>query len=73
MYHRQEQAVSLLIARLRSSRVETKCRLLFHYRNHASLNVITRRNLRLAYALVSSVSGPARQSCLVCHGSLPAH
>ena len=77
VYHRQEQTVSLLIAPASTAVVaggdEVKDgRLLFHYRNHAGFNVITWNNHGLAYALVSSVAGPARQSCLVCHGSLPS-
>jgi anti-sigma factor RsiW len=77
MYHRQDQTVSLLIAPANAAVVAggdevQDGRLLFHYRNHAGFNVITWNNHGLAYALVSSVSGPARQSCLVCHGSLPA-
>lgn len=78
MYRRQDQAVSLLIAPASAAVVAggdevQDGRLLFHYRHLAGLNVITWSNHGLAYALVSSVSGPARQSCLVCHGSLPAH
>jgi len=78
MYHRQDQIVSLLIAPAKTAVVAggdevQDGRLLFHYRNQAGFNVITWNNHGLAYALVSSVSGPARQSCLVCHGSLPAH
>lgn len=78
MYHRQDQAVSLLIAPANAAVIAggdevQDGKLLFHYRDHAGFNVITWSNHGLAYALVSSVSGPARQSCLVCHGSLPAH
>jgi len=76
-YHRPDQTVSLLIAPANTAVVSggeevQDGRLLFHYRNHAGFNVITWNNHGLAYALVSSVSGQARQSCLVCHGSLPA-
>ena len=78
VYHRQDQTVSLLIAPANAAVIAggeevQDGHLLFHYRNHAGFNVITWNNHGLAYALVSSVSGPARQSCLVCHGSLPAH
>ena len=78
MYYRRDQIVSLLIAPANTAVVAggdevRDGRLLFHYRSHASFNVITWNNHGLAYALVSSVSGPARQSCLVCHKSLPAH
>jgi anti-sigma factor RsiW len=75
-YRRQEQSVSLLVAADSTAVVAggdevRDGRLLFHYRNETGFNVITWNNHGLAYALVSSVSGPARQSCLVCHGSLP--
>jgi anti-sigma factor RsiW len=78
VYHGQNQAVSLLIAPENAAVVSggdevQDGRLLFHYRHRDGFNVITWKNHGLAYALVSSVSGPARQSCLVCHGSLPAH
>jgi anti-sigma factor RsiW len=78
LYHRQNQVVSLLIAPANTAVVAggeevQDGQILFHYRNQAGFNVITWTNHGLAYALVSSVSGPARQSCLVCHRSLPAH
>ena len=78
VYHRKEQTASLLIAPASTAVVAggdevQDGQLLFHYRNHAGFNVITWSNHGLAYALVSSVSRPARQSCLVCHGSLPVH
>jgi hypothetical protein len=44
--------------------------LTFHYRNDAGFRVITWANHGLSYALVSSVSGPARASCLVCHQNM---
>jgi len=77
-YRRLNQTVSLLIAPESAATVSggdevQDGRLLFHYRRVAGFNVITWKNHGLAYALVSSVSGPARQSCLVCHGSLPNH
>jgi hypothetical protein len=42
----------------------------FHYLNEGNLKVITWTNHGLTYALVSSFSGAAKQSCLVCHQSL---
>lgn len=45
-------------------------KLTFHYYNESSFRVITWTNHGLSYALVSSVSGPARASCLVCHQSM---
>jgi anti-sigma factor RsiW len=44
--------------------------LTFHYYNHAGVRVITWANHGLSYALVSSVSGPAGASCLVCHQNM---
>ena len=44
--------------------------LTFHYHNESGFRVITWTNHGLSYALVSSVSGPARASCLVCHQNM---
>jgi hypothetical protein len=44
--------------------------LTFHYYNHSGFKVITWANHGLSYALVSSVSGPAGASCLVCHQNM---
>jgi anti-sigma factor (TIGR02949 family) len=44
--------------------------LTFHYHNESGFRVITWTNHGLAYALVSSVSGPAGASCLVCHQNM---
>jgi anti-sigma factor RsiW len=41
--------------------------LTFHYRTDDGFKVITWSTHGLSYALVSSVSGSARESCLVCH------
>ncbi|HXZ80198.1 MAG TPA: hypothetical protein VEG30_09730 [Terriglobales bacterium] len=45
-------------------------KLIFHYHNAEGFRVITWTNHGLSYALVSSVSGPARSSCLVCHQNM---
>jgi hypothetical protein len=45
-------------------------KLTFHYYNDSGLRVITWANHGLSYALVSSVSGSARASCLVCHQNM---
>jgi|HubBroStandDraft_6_1064221.scaffolds.fasta_scaffold320484_1 anti-sigma factor RsiW len=45
-------------------------KLTFHYRNDSGFRVITWSNHGLSYALVSSVAGPARASCLVCHQNI---
>jgi anti-sigma factor RsiW len=44
--------------------------LTFHYYDNSGLRVITWSNHGLSYALVSSVSGPAGKSCLVCHQNM---
>jgi hypothetical protein len=41
--------------------------LIFHYLGEGQFKVITWSNHSLSYALVSSISGSARQSCMVCH------
>jgi hypothetical protein len=41
--------------------------LTFHRQSRGSFNVITWTNRGLTYALVSSLSGSAQHSCLVCH------
>lgn len=45
-------------------------KLIFHYHNNSGFRVITWANHGLSYALVSSVSGSARGSCLVCHQNM---
>jgi hypothetical protein len=45
-------------------------KLTFHYHNDSGFRVITWANHGISYALVSSVSGPARASCLVCHQNM---
>lgn len=45
-------------------------RLTFHYHNDSGFRVITWANHGISYALVSSVAGPARSSCLVCHQNM---
>ena len=45
-------------------------KLIFHYHNRSGFRVITWANHGLSYALVSSVSGPAQASCLVCHQNM---
>jgi hypothetical protein len=44
--------------------------ILFHYSKEENLNVVTWSNHGLTYALVSSLPGSGRQSCLVCHQNL---
>jgi hypothetical protein len=74
-YERQNDKISLLLDSSKSAPVaggdEVRFgKLTFHYRDVAGFRVITWSNHGLSYALVSSVSGPARASCLVCHQNM---
>jgi hypothetical protein len=71
-YERPDEKISLLVASSESAPVtggdEVRFgSLTFHYRTDSGFKVITWANHGLSYALVSSVSGSPRQSCLVCH------
>jgi mycothiol system anti-sigma-R factor len=44
--------------------------LIFHYHTDSGFRVITWNNHGLSYALVSSVSAPAHESCMVCHQNM---
>lgn len=77
-YRMQAQLVSLLVAPRHAATIAggdevRDGALLFHYRHDSGFNVITWENHGLSYALVSSVSGSAQQSCLVCHGPSSIH
>jgi mycothiol system anti-sigma-R factor len=75
MYETRSEKISLLVD---SSKVAIVAggdevrldKLIFHYRNESGFRVITWANHGLSYALVSSVSGLARESCLVCHQNM---
>ena len=74
-YERQNDKISLLVDSSDAAPVaggdEVRFgELTFHYHNESSFRVITWSNHGLSYALVSSVSGPARASCLVCHQNM---
>jgi len=74
-YETQKDKISLLVDSSRSAVVaggdEVRSgKLTFHYFNNSGFRVITWTNHGLAYALVSSVSGPAGASCLVCHQNM---
>jgi hypothetical protein len=76
MYETQREKISLLVASTRSAEIaggdEVRSgTLLFHYLTQEEFKVITWSNHGLAYALVSSVSASARESCLVCHQNMP--
>jgi mycothiol system anti-sigma-R factor len=71
-YQTQQQNISLLVASSKSAVVAggeevPSGGIVFHYRKQDNFNVITWSNHGLAYALVSSLPGVGRQSCLVCH------
>jgi anti-sigma factor (TIGR02949 family) len=75
MYETQNEKISLLVVSSDSAVVaggeEVQFgKLTFHDHTDSRFRVITWSNHSLSYALVSSVSGPARASCLVCHESM---
>jgi len=77
-YEAPKEKITLLVASSRSALVSggdevAFGRLMFHFRTEAGFRVITWSNHGLSYALVSSVSGPARSSCLVCHQNMADH
>jgi len=77
-YEMQQEKISLLVASDKSAvsaggdQVRSSG-LIFHYRSNGNFKVITWSNHGLTYALVSSLSGSARQSCLVCHQTMADH
>lgn len=78
IYEKQKERISLLVASSQSAAVaggdEVRSgALTFHYRTDQGFKVVTWSNHGLCYALVSSVSGSARESCMVCHQSVEDH
>jgi mycothiol system anti-sigma-R factor len=74
-YQMNRQKISLLVSSSKSAAAEGGEDVLsggihFHYHEQASFTVITWSNLGLTYALVSSLPGSGRQSCLVCHQNM---
>ena len=74
-YERLNGQISLLVTSTKSAVVAGGekiqfGKLTFHYRMDAGYRVITWSNHGLAYALVSSVFGPPKASCLVCHQNM---
>jgi anti-sigma factor (TIGR02949 family) len=74
-YQMQQQKISLLVSSSRSAVAAggeefPSAGIIFHYRKQADFNVITWSNHGLTYALVSSLHGSGRQSCLVCHQNM---
>ena len=77
-YEAPKEKITLLVASSQSALVSggdevAFGRLMFHFHTEAGFRVITWSNHGLSYALVSSVSGPARSSCLVCHQNMADH
>jgi len=78
IYEKQKERISLLVASSQSAAVaggdEVRSgALTFHYRTDQGFKVVTWSNHGLTYALVSSVPGSARESCMVCHQSMADH
>jgi mycothiol system anti-sigma-R factor len=74
-YQMQQQKISLLVSSSRDAVAAggeevPSGGIVFHYSKQARFNVITWSTHGLTYALVSSLPGSGRQSCLVCHQSM---
>jgi len=74
-YETQNEKISLLVASSRHAVVAGGDEvqfgdLIFHYLREGPFKVITWSNHGLSYALVSSISGSARESCMVCHQNM---
>jgi mycothiol system anti-sigma-R factor len=74
-YQMQQQKISLLVSSSRSAVAAggdevPSGEIVFHYSKQADFNVITWSTHGLTYALVSSLPGSGRQSCLVCHHNM---
>jgi mycothiol system anti-sigma-R factor len=74
-YQMQQQKISLIVSSSRSAVAAggeevPSGGIVFHYRKQASFNIVTWSNHGLTYALVSSLPGSGRGSCLVCHQNM---
>jgi mycothiol system anti-sigma-R factor len=74
-YQMQQQKISLLVSSSRSAVAAGGEKvpsggIIFHNSKQADFNVITWSNHGLTYALVSSLPGSGRQSCMVCHQNM---
>jgi anti-sigma factor RsiW len=74
-YQMQQQKISLLVASSKSAvaaggQEVHSGEIVFHYSKQASFTVITWSNHGLTYALISSLPGSGRQSCMVCHQNM---
>jgi len=77
-YQKPDQKISLLVEPSNSAVISggDEVRfgaLTFHYRTDEHFRVITWSNHGLSYALVSSVSTSAKESCHICHQSMKDH
>jgi mycothiol system anti-sigma-R factor len=77
-YEMKGDKISLLVVSDKSARAQggeeiQSGKLTFHYHASGGFKVITWNNKGLTYALVSSLSGSAQQSCLVCHQNMADH
>jgi anti-sigma factor RsiW len=77
-YEAESERVSLLVAASKAAVVAGggeahSERLTFHYYRAANFRVITWDSHGLSYALVSSLSESAQESCLVCHQNMADH
>jgi anti-sigma factor RsiW len=75
IYEAPREKISLLVASNTCAAIaggdEVRAgNLVFHYFNREHFKVITWSNHGLSYALVSSISASARESCLVCHQNM---
>ena len=75
IYETQREKISLLVASNEYAAIaggdEVRSgNLVFHYFSREKFKVITWDNHGLSYALVSSLSASARESCLVCHQNM---
>jgi hypothetical protein len=75
IYETQREKISLLVASNKYAAIAggdevLAGSLVFHYFSRNKFKVITWSNHGLSYALVSSLSASARESCLVCHQSM---
>jgi len=76
IYETKREKISLLVASAKCATVaggdEVRSgNLVFHYFSRGKFKVITWSNHGLSYALVSLLSGSARESCLICHQNMP--
>jgi mycothiol system anti-sigma-R factor len=74
-YQMQQQTISLLVSSSKSAVAAggeevPSGGIVFHYSKQAGFAVITWSNHGLTYALVSSLPGSGRQSCMVCHQNM---